>query len=118
MPIFNIQTSETRSYYSTNGWDLNIDAYRINENELYDPDVIEHTNGEHIKVLDPLLEPAPPSADRFSVYSFIDSSSLPNKSNDDTISHPLVNLQNNPDITLSRLGYPIHNSAPGWRYNQ
>lgn len=117
MPIYNIQTSETRSYYSTDGWNLNIGSYRINENDQYDPVVIEHTNGSHILVLDNTIEPASASSDRFYANCFIDSSTLPNKYNNDTVSDPLINLQNNPDIAAARLGRPIHNSAPGWRYN-
>lgn len=116
MSILNIKTSEIRGFNSTSGWDLNIEAYRINENDLYDPDVIEHTNGSHIDIIDESLEPAPPVVDRFSSGSLIDSSILFNRSNLNTVADPLINLSNNPDITLSRLDRPIHNSAPSWRY--
>lgn len=116
MSIYNIKTSETRDFYSTIGWDLGINLYRINENDLYDPDVVEHTNGEHISIIDESLEPAPPVVDRFSSGSLIDSSVLFDRSNFNTVADPLINLSNNPNITLSRLFRPIHNSAPSWRY--
>lgn len=118
MSIYNIITLETRQYLSTKNWDTNLDQYSINEKKTYDPKVVEHTGGDHIFVLVPSLEPPIPSTDRFSIHSNIDSSALPNKSNKDTISSQFANLVLNENIWIARIGRPIHNSAPGWRYNK
>lgn len=118
MSIYNITTLETREYLSTQNWNTNLDQYSINKKNTYDPKVVEHTGGDHIFVLVSSLEPPIPSADRFLVYSNIDSSMLPNKSNKDTTSSQLANLTLNENILRARIGRPIHNSAPGWRFNK
>lgn len=118
MSLYNILTLETRNYSSSSGWDTNSDLYKINLKQSYDFNIIEHNHGNHVYVVEPSLQPPPQCTDRFSASMFIDSSSLSNKSNLDTKSSIFANLIFNPDISLARPGRPIHNSAPGWRYNK
>lgn len=116
MSLYNISTLETRNTSSSKGWDTNLDQYRINQRQKYDPIVIEHGLGNHIHVLDNAIEPAPPSVNRFIVSSNIDSSTLSNEQNTRIVIEPLTNLLYNYNFVLARPGRPIHNSSPGWRY--
>lgn len=92
MSLYNISTSETIPYYNLDGWNTNIDIYEINNNNFYNITPIIHTSGSHIDILYENLEPAPFAVDRFQVQSIIDSSLLPNKSNQQTVADPLANF--------------------------
>lgn len=109
MSLYNISTLQTTSYYNIDGWDTNLDQYEINNNYFYNIVSIIHTGGSHINILYENLEPAPFSVDRFPVQSTVDSSTLPNKSNNNTVSDPLINLFDNNDITKAKLVRPINN---------
>lgn len=111
MALYNISTSQSRTYYNTSGWETNVDKYQINNNNFYNIEIIQHTGGDHISILDINLEPAPYSIDRFPVQSTIDSSTLPNKSNDQTLADPLANFTYSyyNKIFLAKYWKPIRN---------
>lgn len=111
MSLYNISTSQITSYYNISDWDTNVDRYEINNNNFYHITPIVHTSGSHIDILYENLEPAPFSVDRFPVQSLIDSSSLLNKSNQQTVADPLANFTYSyyDKIYLAKYWKPIKN---------
>lgn len=92
MSLYNISTSETRNNNAIGDWNTNINNKIINFNDLYTPPSQNQTTNYYRYVLNPENEPINKSVDRFPHQGVIDSSSLPNFSNNNNLGDKFANF--------------------------
>lgn len=112
MALYNIETKLSASVPKAT-WNTGNDRNNIsiNNNSFYFFDIIIHTDGDHVFLVDTNTQSVPQSSDRYLLPLFLRSQSLLNKLNNQTLPDPLANFTYSyyDKIHLAKFWKPIIN---------